>query len=205
MPGDHKAVRALLKVRGGAVRNRLDQEKDTWYAVQLCAMGKTYQEIADELNEKNPGYNISREAVRLDIERVLVEWKKENMENIDAYIAKDLARIEALEAQVMQDYMDSSSALRPNEYAVLMKRGMTMEEIDEWYKEHKMIRDPRFAETLLHLQQQRLRILGLDKGNDVPQQTIVNYNFNGYSDEELANMADRLQDNKLKELSTDEQ
>ena len=194
-----RASRSMLEVPIGAKRNQLDIEKDTWWAVAELAKGKTYREIAKELSEKN-GYNISYVQIWHDINDALIAWKRENMENIDAYIARDLARLEQIEAIVLQNF-EKSKLPRPLEYAALMKRGLTMDEIDELYEERGgMAGDPRYLETLLHLQAQRMRLLGLDKGADVQQNTIINYSFGNASIEELGRLADQLQDNKRKEI-----
>ena len=194
-----RASRSMLEVPIGAKRNQLDIEKDTWWAVAELAKGKTYREIAKELSEKN-GYNISYVQIWHDINDALIAWKRENMENIDAYIARDLARLEQIEAIVLQNF-EKSKLPRPLEYAALMKRGLTMDERDELYEERGgMAGDPRYLETLLHLQAQRMRLLGLDKGADVQQNTIINYSFGNASLEELGRLADQLQDNKRKEI-----
>ena len=70
------------------------------------AKGKTYREIAQELSEKN-GYSISYVQIWHDINDALIEWKRENMANIDAYIARDLARLEQIEAIVLQNFEKS--------------------------------------------------------------------------------------------------
>lgn len=194
-----RASRSMLEVPIGAKRNQLDIEKDTWWAVAELAKGKTYREIAKELSEKN-GYSISYVQIWHDINDALIAWKRENLENIDAYIARDLARLEQIEAIVLQNF-EKSKLPRPLEYAALMKRGLTMDEIDELYAERGgMAGDPRYLETLLHLQAQRMRLLGLDKGADVQQNTIINYSFGNASLEELGRLADQLQDNKRKEI-----
>ena len=51
----------------------------------------------------------------------------------------------------------------------------------------------------MRLQKQRLDLLGLNRGNDIPSSTVVNYNFGNASMEELAKMADILQDQKIDE------
>lgn len=205
MPKVEKAKRSQLMVRFGGKRTQLDIEKDMWWAVAEVAKGRTYRDIAEELNSKNEGYNLSHMQVYRDVQNALIEWKRQNMENIDAYIAKDLARLDHIEEIVMANF-EKSKLPRPNEYASLMKRGLTMEEIDAMYEERGgMAGDPRFLETLLHVQMQRMKLLGIDKGNDVPQNSIVNYNFGNANMDELANIADMLQDSKLKELTIDNQ
>lgn len=196
-----KAKRSQLVVHKGNNHNRnlIDREKDAWFAVAELARGKTYREIAQELNEKN-GYNLSHVQVWHDIEEVLVEWKRENMSNIDAFIAKELARLEEIEAIVVKNF-EKSKLPRPNEYASLMKRGMLPEDIDAMYEERGgMAGDPRYLDTLLRLQKQRMDLLGIGHGTDVPQTSIINYNFGESNIEDLAKLADALQDNKKNEI-----
>jgi hypothetical protein len=208
MGGKHtpeKAKRSQLVVRRGNNHNRnlIDREKDAWFAVGELAKGKTYREIAQELNDKN-GYNLSHVQVWHDIEEILVEWKRENMANIDAFIAKELARLEEIESIVIKNF-EKSKLPRPNEYASLMKRGMLPEEIDKMYEERGgMAGDPRYLETLLHLQKQRMDLLGISHGTDVAQTSIVAYNFGNADLGDLAKLTDALQDSKRQEL-VDEQ
>ena len=82
-----------------------------------------------------------------------------------------------------------------------MKRGYTAEEIDQLYEERGgMAGDPRYLDTLLRLQKQRMDLLGLSHGNDVAQQTVVNYNFADIDINDLSAIADKLQDNKKNEI-----
>ena len=76
-----------------------------------------------------------------------------------------------------------------------------MDEIDEMYEARGgMAGDPRYLETLLHLQAQRMKLLGLDKGADVQQNTIINYSFGNAPLDELGRLADALQDRKHDEI-----
>ena len=189
----------MLMVAPGKKRNELDLQKDVHYEIAELAKGKTYAQIAEDISKAN-GYSVSAVQVWKDCSKALVEWKRENMANIDAYIAKDLMRLEHLE-QIVTENFEKSKLPRPQEYAALMKRGLTMEEIDEMYEERGgMAGDPRYLEVLLHIQKQRLDLLGIGKGNDVAQSTIVQYNFNGASLDQLAAIADNLQDGKKKEI-----
>ena len=79
-----KAERHQLVVGGQGHRTELDREQDVWFAVAELAKGKSYREIASELTERK-GYHIAFQQVYKDVQEVLVEWKRENMANIDAY------------------------------------------------------------------------------------------------------------------------
>lgn len=198
-----RATRSQLIVGGQGHRTRLDREQDVWFAVAELAKGRTYREIASDISQKK-GYPIAFQQVYNDVQEVLIEWKRENMENIDAFIARECARLEEIERRVLADY-EKSKLPRPNEYAALMKRGYTAEEIDEMYSERGgYAGDPRYLETLLHLQKQRMDLLGISKGNDVAQHTVVAYQFNNVDLSTLADIADKLQDSH-KEGMIDEQ
>lgn len=200
----NRASKAELMIPHPNARNFLDREKDRWFAVKRVAQGATYEQVAKELHELNPEYTISREGVRLEVEKALIEWKRDNMENIDAYIAKELWRINEIEKIVTQNFELSKKGFSPKDYAALMKRGMTPDEIDEMYSDREMPGDPRYLDILLNLQSQRMKLLGINKGNDVAQQNIVQYNFNNIGDGALEKMADMLQDSKYKEIAEEQ-
>lgn len=195
-----------LFVRGNNTRNALQYKVDEHWLVREVAKGRMYKDIAEDLNRQN-GYTISAKEVGNMVQNVIVEWKRENMSNIDAVIGKELAKIELVEQKIWEDY-EKSKGLRAVDYAALMKRGMSIEEIDKMFK-GRMPGNPDYFEALLHCQMQKLRILGIDKGYDVPTNTVVNYNFGSLNDAQLAAMADRLQDAKaaelLREVAVDEQ
>lgn len=199
-----KASRKQLMVPRPNARNLLDREKDRWICVKLVAQGATYAEVAEKLHELNPEYKITPEKIQAEVEKALIDWKRENMDKIDVYITKEVLRLEMLEKEVMENFELSKKAFRPQDYAAMMKRGLTPDEIDEIYATRPLAGDPRYLDTLLHLQMQRMRLLGITKGNDVAQQTIVQYNFNNIGDDALERMADALQDTKYAELA-DEQ
>lgn len=191
-----KASKEMLD-RGPQKRNELERVSDRHWMVLELAKGKTYREIAEMMSVKG-SVVISDKQVRYDIEQAIADWKRENMGNIDAVIGRELARIELLERKVMEDY-EKSKNLRAVEYAAMLKRGFTMDEIDQMFA-GKVPGNPQFMETMLHLQMQKLKILGIDKGNDVPTNTIVQYNFGSLNEAQLAAMADRMQEAKAAEL-----
>lgn len=200
----NRASKAELMVPHPNARNLLDREKDRWFAVKMVAQGMTYKQVAEKIHELNPEYTITAEGVRLEVEKALVDWKRENMENIDAYIAKELWRINEIEKLVMENFEMSKKGFSPKDYAAMMKRGMTPDEVDEMYKDRELAGDPKFLDILLNLQTQRMRLLGINKGNDVAQNTIVQYNFNNIGEDALEKMADMLQDTKYKEIAEEQ-
>lgn len=189
----------MLK-KPGATRTNLQREADVWWMVKQVANGRTYREVAEELSKTSP-YKLDVSTICRDLESVLVEWKRENMSCIDGFIAQKLAEIEEIKAKVMRDY-EHSKTLRPKEYAAMMRRGFTIDEVDELYTEtdengklkRPLAGDPRYLEVYLRMIEKEMKLLGIDSGNDVAQQTIINYSFNNVDMSELADIADKLQD-----------
>lgn len=195
----------LIHKRKPLNKCQFDYDKDIWLACKLLAQGKTYKETSDILAKEND-YRIDTTVLRRTIQELMVRWKRENLDCIDAIVVKEFLRLEEMERQALEQF-EKSKHLRPNEYAILMKRGMTVEEIDDMYaeKEHELAGNPQYLDTLLRIQQRKLQLIGVGSGNDVPQVTINQYNFADADIEDLSKIADRMQDAKLRELTIDEQ
>lgn len=185
--------------RGPQHRTLMDAKIDEWNIMRQVATGKSYAEIAEMLTEAN-GYKIEPRTVYLTVRKAMIQWKKDNLKHVDEFIAYELGKLEQLESIVLADY-EKSRVPKPQEYAALVKQGMTMEEIDAWYeKKGGYPGDPAYLDKLLALQQRRLRILGLDNGNDVSQTTIVNYGFDMKDLGELSAIVGNMQDRKHDDL-----
>lgn len=190
-----KATKFQLVRHGKSGKNSLDVEKDTWLIMREVAKGKSYVDIAAWLTELN-GYTVLPRDVYTYTRKALVEWKKDNLKNADAFIAFELGKLEELESIVLADY-EKSRVPKPSEYAALMKQGLTMEEIDAWYEaKGGYTGDAIYLDKLLMIQQRRLKMLGIDSGNDVAQTTIVNYGFDMKDFGEFQEIVGKMQDRK---------
>lgn len=194
-----RASKFELTPHGREHRNMLDSSKDMWFIMREVAKGRTYADIAEWLTELN-GYKVQAGGVYTAVRRAMLEWKRDNLKNIDGFIACELGKLEELEAKVLADY-ERSRVPKPQEYAALLKQGMTLEEIDAWYeKKGGYAGDPTYLDKLLSLQQRRMKMLGIDAGNDVPQTTIVNYGFDIKDLGELSAIVGNMQDRKHDDL-----
>lgn len=189
----------LVTPHGSSHRNITDANKDAWLIMKEAAKGHSFSEIAEWMTELN-GYKVTADAVYKSVRRAMVEWKKENLKNTDEFIAYELGKLEQLESIVLADY-ERSRVPKPQEYAALVKQGMTMEEIDKWYeKKGGYPGDPSYLDRLLQISQRKMKMLGIESGVDIATTTIVNYGFDMKDFSELSDIVGRMQDKKHDDL-----
>ncbi len=176
-----------------------DSNRDAWLIMKEAARGKSFQEIAQWMSELD-GYRVTPKQVYASVRRAMVEWKKENIKHVDEFIAYEIGKLEALEEMLLADY-EKSRIPKPRDYAALMGQGMTMEEIDEWYeKKGGLPGDPSLLDRVMQINLRKMRMLGIESGNDVTTTTIVNYGFDMKDLGELSEIVGRMQDRKREDM-----
>ncbi len=135
--------------------------------------------------------NIKSEALEM--------WREANIGAMDDMISREMMRIDNLEEVVMRDYENSKRSLKPMEYAALMARGLSMDEIDECFASRPQSGDPRYLDTLLRIGMQRMRLIGAVGRSDRRKQTINQYNFGSLSEEDMRRIVGDMQDGKYRE------
>lgn len=129
----------------------------------------------------------------------LEDWREANIGAMDDMISREMMRIDNLEEVVMRDYENSKRSLKPMEYAALMARGLSMDEIDECFASRPQSGDPRYLDTLLRIGMQRMRLIGAVGRSDRRKQTINQYNFGSLSEEDMRRIVGDMQDGKYRE------
>ena len=129
----------------------------------------------------------------------LEDWRAANIGAMDDMISREMMRIDSLEEVVMRDYENSRRSLKPMEYAALMARGLSMDEIDECFASRPQSEDPRYLDTLLRISMQRMRLIGVVGRSDKRKQTINQYNFGSLSEEDMRRIVGEMQDDKYRE------
>ena len=163
------------------------------------------QRIVDEFRD-GKGVNaisaetgISRRSVGRVRDDALAAWREANIGSIDEMLSREMMKLDNIEEIVMRDYERSKRALRPMEYAALMARGMSMDEIDECFANREQCGDPRYLESLLKIGLQRMRVIGVVGRSDHRKQTINQYNFGNLSEEDMRRIVGEMQDSKYEE------
>lgn len=123
-------------------------------------------------------------------------WERANVGAMEELLSREMMKLENLESVVMHDYESSRRRLRPMEYAALMSRGLSMDEIDECFAGREQGGDPRYLTVMMNLMTAKLRLMGIVGRADNRKQTVVQYNFGDLSEEEMKNIVDKLQDGK---------
>lgn len=205
------------KFPGYQKRTTEQRETDVVFCSDLFLKGYTYREISKMLNEANAkagrNYTISAQSVYKDMERCLIEWKRQRMQNIDDYVTQELRKLDRLEVTLWTAWEESRTGKRreKNRTSAKPRKVLTEEEkTADWYgydetQTETSAGNPRFLDLLLDVQQRRAKLLGYDapvKVDIVPgrkDDDTEKYNFDGIPDELLFSIVDKLQQNKFVE------
>lgn len=200
-------------------RSEEQRASDLLFCSNLFLRGYSYREISQKLNEENArngmGYTISMQMIHWDIQQMLIEWKRERMDNIDDYVTQELRKLDKMEAELWESWERSKNVKRreKNRLGVnpceVPNDGDCTEycEYEEMTKEESA-GDPRFLDLLLKVQQRRAKMLGIDapvkvdiagsRGNT--DSGAPGYDFSAVPDDLLFAVVDKMQSAEYKRL-----
>lgn len=210
-------MEASKRQRGGrpkmCKRTKDQREFDLAFCSNLFLRGYTYREISERLNEENArsgvGYTITKQMVYWDMQQLLIEWKRERMENIDDYVTQELRKLDKMEQQAWEAWEASKTGKMRTKEKTNRGRPIKTDATDgdpEYYGYEETTTEtsagnPRFLDLLLNIQQRRAKMLGFDApvkieipgynagtDDDKPQ-----YDVSAIPDDLLFAVADKLQ------------
>lgn len=147
----------------GPRRNPAERQRDLVIVSDLYLKGATQEEIARRVSQNYPeDQPITRQQVSYDIQKLLKRWQKEQLLNIDAALARELARINRVEheawaawARSQQDAQTITVRTRPRRQG----QGQTAETLQ---KSEGQTGDASFLRVVQWCIEQRCKLLGLD-------------------------------------------
>lgn len=170
-------------------RTKEQQAYDTNFCTNLFLRGHTYREIAEKLRlhhiEVVGGieYTISHVQVMKDMQRVLIEWKRNSLETVDDYLRVELEKLDKIEAEAWAAWeVSKAMKTRKKNRNFVGKAKAYVDDIDEDgnQKEVKPIYEgyneeatettsgnPKFMDIILNAMQSRARLLGLNSPEKV--------------------------------------
>ena len=193
-------------------RTKDQRELDLAFCSNLFLRGYTYREISERLNEENArrgvGYTITTQMVYWDMQQLLIEWKRERMENIDDYVTQELRKLDKMEVELWEAWERSKTGKLREKNRQNAKPRKVLEDGDnpEYYGYEETTTEtsagnPRFLDLLLNVQQRRAKMLGFDApikveipgieksiNGDAPQ-----YDVSAIPEDLLFAVADKLQ------------
>lgn len=209
-------MEASKRQRGGrpkmCKRTKDQRELDLAFCSNLFLRGYTYREISERLNEENArrgvGYTITKQMVYWDMQQLLIEWKRERMENIDDYVTQELRKLDKMEVELWEAWERSKTGKLREKNRQNAKPRKVLEDGDnpEYYGYEETTTEtsagnPRFLDLLLNVQQRRAKMLGFDApikveipgieksiNGDAPQ-----YDVSAIPEDLLFAVADKLQ------------
>lgn len=177
----------------------LEREEDLSEMVSMVLDGKSYREVALELRrrrqDRGEEYLLTEGMVKSDVEMALSEWQAANVGRVETVIARELAKLADMDRKLAEDYRGSHK-VDAKSYASLRKMGMSHEEIMGM----DFAGDQNIILARKVLQDQTLKILGVNKGALSDRGTKNYYNFEGMKPEDMLDMVRGLQDRRYQQV-----
>lgn len=186
-------------------------EADKRFCADLFVKGYAYRVIADRLNEYNHGngleYSVTYKTVFMDIQQVLIEWKKERFKDIDNYMQLELKKLDKMEVELWDAWEKSKSAKRKTK---IIGGNISDNSISGGTLDSRQIEDnngdPRYLDLLLKVQERRAKLLGYNAPVKVDVCSLppkeespaeAKYDLGAIPVDMLVEMAYKLQDAEL--------
>ena len=200
--------RHIANKRTGGKRTVEQREADKRFCADLFVKGYTYRDIAKKLNEHNLenglSYEVTYKTVFMDINQVLIEWKKERFDEIDKYIQLELKKLDKMEVELWDAWDKSKSGKRKTKIVggEIKNGAISGGSLDNRQLEDTN-GDPRYLDLLLKVQERRAKLLGynapvkVDVYNQLPKEESpsgAKYDISVIPVEELVQIAYKLQD-----------
>ena len=214
---------ASKRQRGGrpklCKRTKDQREFDLAFCSNLFLRGYTYKEMSERLNEENSRrgitYTISKQMVYWDMQQLLIEWKRERLENIDDYVTQELRKLDKMEVELWEAWERSKTGKLREKNRQNAKPRKVLEDGDnpEYYGYEETTTEtsagnPRFLDLLLSVQQRRAKMLGFDAPikvdipgiKDAQKNETPTYDVTAIPSDLLYAVADKLQSAEYKRV-----
>lgn len=145
--------------------NRGEREKDLNLITELYTKGRSYREIAHEVNQRH-GRRITYQTVSNEIKKLLKEWEKSRNEIIDHQKFIELAKIDRLERTYWDGYEKSCNPVKKSttkkKGSVKDSKDINVKDVERVDNEETRIGDPRFLDGIKWCIEQRCKIFGIN-------------------------------------------
>lgn len=195
---------------------RTDGQKtdDYIFIAKLLAEGRSYRDIAAQLNEHNKeigkDYTLSKSTIGNDVKKILEEWRNERLEIIDQMIDVDLLELRHIKRECWESW-EKSKTKESHKYKYKRKPGGGVsEKILEESTVEKTAGDPRYIEKILTCMEKRQTLLGYAAPKRVEHSGKIDSNVTStaavglvqMNNEEMEKEAQRLLNSMLKSSTT---
>ena len=177
----------------------MERQEDLSEMVSMVLDGKSYREVALELRrrrqDRGEEYMLTEGMVKADVEMALSEWQAANVGRVETVIARELAKLADMDRKLADDYR-ASHKIDAKSYASLRRQGLSQEEIMAM----DFAGDQNIILARKVLQDQTLRILGVNKGALSDAGAKNYYKFEGMSQDAMLEMVRGLQDRRYQQV-----
>lgn len=156
----------------GPQRTPAQRDRDRARVAELYLRGTPLPQITKIVNSEAETYEITYQAIWLDLRWCRAQWQKEAKRSIDQWVGEQLKKIDVLEAEYWNAWIKSqqekkSSSVRSKGSRRKRKdsNGIEEEEIiplalEKWEKREERLGDPRYLDGFYNCIMARLKILG---------------------------------------------
>lgn len=168
-------------------RNSLQKAQDRLYIESLYLQGHTHREIAQRLSRERP-YTISHVQVYRDIKHIVAQWVENRETMLDAALARELRKIDALESTAWDAWERSRNVreIRTTEQIKDHDGERTKAQI----RREDSCGDPRYLNVVQWCIAKRCEILGINAPLVVQGEiaTVAKPNLQALSTDELRHL-----------------
>ena len=174
----------------GPKREPQQRERDLIIVSQMYLRGDTQQAMADAVSANYEGLSVTRQQISYDIKELHRRWVKEQIINIDAAKARELARVDKLEREAWDAWERSQQDAETitTEKAVLAKGADADKRAKEVHRREGQVGDPRFLSVIEWCIERRAKLLGLDAPTK-QQSENLNIDMGQLTDDQLQRIA----------------
>lgn len=156
------------------IPNNESRREESQKLIRMCAIaplfkkGYTYREIRSKLMQDLGLKTYSLSTVKHDVEALLLEWKKERIEDTDLAVQLELARIDDLVKEAWGAWEKSKEEYKATRTKATGTPSMNggenkqrINKIEQTTDDVRALGDPRFIDTINKLLIERRKLLGL--------------------------------------------
>ena len=160
-----------MKANRGPKRSKVQIKQDRTQIAQLYMQGKSQTEIAQKLG-------LCQQQISYDLKAIQTEWQKDTTLALDAYTARELAKLDHTERRYWEAWERSieefrSRTIKAKGIKADQKIQAKPEQAEQTIYTENRCGDPRFLDGVLKCIERRCKLLGLDAPARIETEGVI--------------------------------
>lgn len=147
-------------------RGKMQIQIDRALTTDMLLQGYTHQQIADAIYEKT-GTKLTRKTITNDIRIIRKQWMERQQDQYGFLVNRELSRMDMVEGEAWKAWKASCAPLEQKTIEEISKEvdgdlELVVERVVTMTRDNGLgVGDPRFLNTVMEIQKERRRLLGL--------------------------------------------